>query len=137
MANNVTLEWKHPNPEIMRRGPRFLEYLDHKNEPHVFEPVLDSDGRITYTVPEIYARRLLSNQSDRFFLISPPEIIIRKRSKDGIGVSYERIKSVIVEKRGTPIKESPEKETEPRGKRPPMRPPVTPEDALTAPAAQE
>lgn len=95
MIKRIVLQWKHPVDAIQKQGPKVLEWIDRKGEVQFFSPYMDEAGRITYEVSEEYARRVLAAQPDRFFLLTPQELIIRVRREDGLGAKIVTVKSVL------------------------------------------
>lgn len=90
----VKVLWKAPNVAIAQRGPRYLEYTNREGKVEFFAPQMDAEGHIFYEVDEEYGRRLLAGQHDRFFLLSPDSMIIKRRRKDGMGAEYVTVHSL-------------------------------------------
>lgn len=94
MSNKIKLLWKAPNLAVAQRGPRYLEFVNREGKTEFFAPQMDENGNITYTVDEEYGRRLLAGQADRFFLLSPAELILKRRRKDQMGSEYVKVKAL-------------------------------------------
>lgn len=94
MSKMIKLLWKAPNVAIAQRGPRYLENLNREGKTEFFAPEMDEQGNITYEVDEEYGRRLLAGQGDRFHLLSPAELIIKRRRKDLLGSEYVKVKAI-------------------------------------------
>lgn len=113
VSSTVEIIYRHPNPKVMVKGARILQHRDPQKNMHYCEPeerMVDYKGKsikvIVYVVPIDYARRLLSMQPDRFFLLSPEKLIITKYSKDRLSNTNEVVRSIVAE--GQPPPEQPE-----------------------------
>jgi hypothetical protein len=96
MNEKVTVLWKAPNIAIAQRGPRVLENLDREGKTQFYAPRMDPAGNILYDLDEEYARRILGGQGDRFFLVSPATMIIKRRRADNMGSEYTTLRSVAM-----------------------------------------
>lgn len=94
MSKKIKLLWKAPNVSIAQRGPRYLEYVNREGKTEFYAPQMDDQGNIVYELDEEYGRRLLAGQADRFFLLSPSELIIKRRRADQMGSEYVKIKGL-------------------------------------------
>lgn len=94
MNQKVIVLWKAPNVAVARRGPRVLENLDREGKTQFYTPRMDAAGNILYELDEEYARRLLAGQGDRFFLVSPPELVIKRRKADNMSAEYVNLKAI-------------------------------------------
>lgn len=92
--SKVKLLWKAPSVALAQRGPRVLEFLNREGKTEFFAPEMDESGNILYEVTEDYGRRLLAGQADRFFLLSPAKLIIKKRRQDNMGAEYVTVKAI-------------------------------------------
>lgn len=103
--SKVKLLWKAPSVALAQRGPRVLEFLNREGKTEFFSPEMDAEGNILYEVSEEYGRRLLAGTADRYFLISPAKLIVKRRRKDNMGAEYVTIKAISGM---TPPKDEPE-----------------------------
>lgn len=94
MNQKVIVLWKAPNIAVAERGPRVLENLDREGKTHFYAPRMDEGGNILYDLDEEYARRLLAGQGDRFFLVSPSELIVKRKKADGLSAEYVTLKAI-------------------------------------------
>ncbi len=92
--SKVKLLWKAPSVALAQRGPRVLEFLNREGKTEFFSPEMDAEGNIIYDVTEEYGRRLLAGQADRFFLVSPGKLIVKRRRKDNMGSEYVTVKAI-------------------------------------------
>lgn len=92
--SKVKLLWKAPSVALAQRGPRVLEFINREGKTEFFAPEMDEGGNIIYDVSEEYGRRLLAGQADRFHLLSPAKLIVKKRRKDNMGAEYVTIKAI-------------------------------------------
>ena len=91
----VTILFKHPMKAHATRPAPVLEFIDRQKKQFFFEPEVRKNqaGEITvYTVPEEYARQLLSQQPERYFLLSPDSMMIR--FKTGFATDYRKVTKV-------------------------------------------
>ena len=102
--DTVDLVYKHPNPRTMAQGPRILDYVPPGSkkteyyEPEEREIDVGGDKPIkacVYTVAAMYARRLLSAQPDRYFLLKPEKLIVPKLSEHGLRRENIVVKSIL------------------------------------------
>ncbi len=134
--SKVKLLWKASTVALAQRGPRVLEFLNREGKVEFYSPEMDEDGHILYDVSEEYGRRLLAGQSDRFFLVSPAKLIVKKRRQDNMGSEYVTMKAISGM---TPPKADPEKPSQaahgPDGTPAPSQVPEGATDGATDPGA--
>jgi hypothetical protein len=92
--SKVKLLWKATTVALAQRGPRVLEFLNREGKTEFYQPEMDEEGHILYEVSEEYGRRLLAGQSDRFFLVSPAKLIVKRRRQDNMGAEYVTLKAI-------------------------------------------
>lgn len=90
----LKLLWKAVNSTLAQRGPRVLEFLDRDGKTQFFIPEVDADGNVIYEVDIDYGRRLLAGHADRFFLLSPSKVVIKRRRKDNMGAEYVTVHAI-------------------------------------------
>jgi hypothetical protein len=74
-TNLVKIQDFHPNPKIRLAPPQPRSWRNDSGTVEVFSPEVDEEGRVFYSVPAAYARRLFSSdQVGRYILISPAEL---------------------------------------------------------------
>lgn len=87
MAEQVAkILFQHPNDNIRKNAaPRILEtVLPGSTTPVSYLPEIDEKtGRVTYDIPLSYASSLIGAQPDRYFLLEPAFIIVRRRTGPG------------------------------------------------------
>ncbi len=131
--SKVKLLWKATTVALAQRGPRVLEFLNREGKTEFFSPEMDGEGHILYEVTEEYGRRLLAGQSDRFFLVAPAKMIVKRRRADNMGSEYVTIKAISGM---TPPKADPENPPQgaqgPDGTPAPSQVPGTPTDGVDA-----
>ena len=126
----VKILFFHPNPVIRAKAPRILDFTPKGGERQYFEPKDETVtiGRkkvdaVVYELPATYARRLLSAQRDRYFLLKPDSLIVPTISANGMATENIKLKSIL--KGGEFKLEEPKKE-EPKPEVPPTPPPQAP-----------
>jgi hypothetical protein len=97
MSKTCKILFRHPNKEVRALPPKVLEWVDHKKEKHYFEPTI-LQGKVVYELPEPYARVLLSNQPERYFLLEPKRMLIKVK-KDGLSFENKEVASILNSKR--------------------------------------
>jgi len=89
----VKILYRHPDPKVRKLPAKALEYKNGKGETEFYLPetVDGARGPVTvYAVPVDFARRLLANQPERYFLQEPAELVIKRKLPGGL--SSETIK---------------------------------------------
>lgn len=135
----VEIIYRHPNARVMALGARILNWTDPAGKQEFYEPEdreVTVNGKkvecIIYTLPIQYARSLLGEQPERYFLLSPKKLVVQVLTQDRVTIQSKVVKSVleVAESFPTP-KIHKEKITPPKKKegafkaeRPPNAPPV-------------
>lgn len=93
----VELVWRHPNPRVYEKGPIILDYRDHTGEKFFFRPerkeIQPGVKAWVYSVHYSYAQNLLGNQPDRYFLLSPEDLIVPV--SDGMSSENKVFESIL------------------------------------------
>lgn len=93
MSRKVKLLFRHPKKACRMIPAKTLAWKDLQGEMHYFEPG-EEKGQWVYELPEAYARDLLSQQPDRYHLISPKELTIRTLNRKDLTSTFVKVKAV-------------------------------------------
>jgi len=94
--SKATILFRHPMAKVRALPARPLEYRDPKGDTHIFMPETVQSAshglQVQYVdLPMDFARRLLANQPDRYFLVLPKEIVVKRRVPSTLSMDYVRI----------------------------------------------
>lgn len=97
----VTILFRHPDPNVRKLPGKPLEYKDPKGETEVFMPETIETTRgpqTVYKVPLALARRMLANQGERYFLMEPTQIVVKKPKPGGMSFDYVKLDNSLAAK---------------------------------------
>jgi hypothetical protein len=99
-GGKIKLVWRHPNERVYRNIPPILSAKDHAGKTHFSQPqkieIKKGIKAWVYELEMFHAQRLLSSQSDRYYLLSPEELIVPVTK----GMAFENVlfESVLKDK---------------------------------------
>ena len=101
MAQKVRLLYKHPIKAVRALAPKPLRWtprggVEEYCSPQIVPKGKDAEPDVFYDVSEAFARRLLGNQSERYFLISPPRLSVQVRDANGFSFTEKLFEAVKV-----------------------------------------
>jgi hypothetical protein len=74
---NAKILLRHPDKRVRELPPKVLEFKNKDDDLDSYFPEKVGDNTI-YTLPVKYARRLLANQPERYFLLEPAVLPVRR-----------------------------------------------------------
>lgn len=85
---------RHPDANVRKLPGKTLEWKDSQGEDQFFTPE-DVDGKRVYTVPLPYARILLGGQPERYFLLEPAQLSVKRTNAKTFTTEHVLVKSVL------------------------------------------
>ena len=105
MAQRVRLQYIHPMKAVRALVPQPLAWTPNHHgaeqeycSPQIVQKGVDAEPDVYYEVSEAFARRLLGNQSDRYFLVSPAKLIVPVATGDGFSTVEKLFTAVAAKK---------------------------------------
>jgi len=85
---------RHPDANVRALPPKPLEFKDSKGEAQFVIPEIVGD-KVVYTVPLSFARRLLANQPERYFLLEPAHLSVKRQNPVHFTTEHFVVKSIV------------------------------------------
>lgn len=97
----VKILYRHPDPRVRKLPAKALEYKNPKGEAEFYMPET-TDGpngtRTFYVVPVEFARRMLANQPERYFLVEPKQLVVKRKLAGGLSSETVQITNELAAK---------------------------------------
>lgn len=90
----VTILYRHPDARVRKLQPKVLEFKNEKGESDYFMPETVPSTRgdqVVYKVPLAFARRLLADQPERYHLLQPAELTVKRKLPGGLSSEFVKV----------------------------------------------
>lgn len=97
-TKDIKILFRHPDANVRRLPPKPLEIRNKDGETDFFVPEQVNTNKGVahiYTVPLEFGRRLLANQPDRYFLLEPAQVMVKRKLPGGLSSDFVTVTNKV------------------------------------------